>query len=908
MSRTIWSSTNIQIRGLAGSSGKPKRSSKSQALYKQSKNGNSRSKTKDKSSTKGIVSLVNLNLYIPFYYKTLGGTFPESKIHEMITKQKLYHDNLIRHHGIVDGTKRFKDVGLYALHLTEGRSPSKPSWVRTGLVDKWPSKLHHLRPVYHLLKDNKLPRDDRKLETELRRFLLTMLKINRVVAHHNKVETKDLQQKFLLQPSLVNDFTKFVKIRLASVSSDIVRNKLRIEPVFGSARGPNSMPKTESALKEAYAICHRHPKFLEAFTNLCEETNNPSFLNYLKHCSSKYESELGSVKKTEVIKLRKLTSIPDAGNKSRTIAICDFWTQCALATLEKVVVRITSNLFNKHIAFFDHHAGWKNILKQDTHLQRQLVSLDATNWTDNLPNALQYIVLQTLFGTHIAKAWKSLSVECEWHVHGSDLKVKYGRGQGMGTRGSFAIAQLTNLLFIEFIYSQQYPDLPSPYFMEVGDDMVVQDPDLKFSGWFEAIGVPVNISKSKFSTVVGNFVEFVSRNGVDGHDYSIVSPNLVVKASQNDFYLLTLQRHLRERGVQFTLEEMFQLKHDSLKFQDKNVETFNARRSKNLLLASLLKLGFPSEEILLEENYLSYLDTMEDIHIKNFLVTLAYMPVLKLIAYSESHYKADLSTKKARAYLFTCVDQYKASLDKDIWAVAQKFDWSPKMVKAVSALVNLDIKKNQRIESGTAVNSDESWQVPQAIELVLNSDGSSSAVVNNDYLTHVYALNRNVNDIVNDYRVSDRVSLFDNRNHAVLLQLMADLNRCVNARVVIGDADKTSVEVIYRTGNELSAKEEKVELDLTHTYLQELRLLNAVKTVSDYSDIKFIAPNIVDDGSDLDISTTTSDRDINDPLAAPGETSPEAPNPSHGGMTGDYSPASSSQTAVAAKDSMEGQE
>lgn len=82
----------------------------------------------------------------------------------------------------------------------------------------------------------------------------------------------------------------------------------------------------------------------------------------------------------------------------------------------------------------------------------------------------------------------------------------------MGTKGSFVIAQLTNLLFVEFLLEKHYGSDHSLFFTEVGDDMVVEDPGFHLKGEFEDIGVPINAAKTKHSTVEGSFVEFVSRN------------------------------------------------------------------------------------------------------------------------------------------------------------------------------------------------------------------------------------------------------------------------------------------------------------------------------------------------------------------------------------------------------------
>jgi len=82
----------------------------------------------------------------------------------------------------------------------------------------------------------------------------------------------------------------------------------------------------------------------------------------------------------------------------------------------------------------------------------------------------------------------------------------------MGTKGSFAIAMLTNMLFIKFCYNKYYPGLFDPFFLEVGDDMTLQDIDNKFVNLFEGIGVPINLNKTKSMTKLGSFVEYVSRN------------------------------------------------------------------------------------------------------------------------------------------------------------------------------------------------------------------------------------------------------------------------------------------------------------------------------------------------------------------------------------------------------------
>jgi len=50
--------------------------------------------------------------------------------------------------------------------------------------------------------------------------------------------------------------------------------------------------------------------------------------------------------------------------------------------------------------------------------------------------------------------------------------VKFNRGQGMGTNGSFDIATATDLFLLEMIYKQDYKMIPDKTtYNKVGDDL-----------------------------------------------------------------------------------------------------------------------------------------------------------------------------------------------------------------------------------------------------------------------------------------------------------------------------------------------------------------------------------------------------------------------------------------------------
>jgi len=80
------------------------------------------------------------------------------------------------------------------------------------------------------------------------------------------------------------------------------------------------------------------------------ESRADSFKSLIESCPKE-------MKKWSKIILRKLTSFPDSGNKSRVIAISDYWTQSSLVPIEKLVISVTKELYSKNIAFYGHSAG-----------------------------------------------------------------------------------------------------------------------------------------------------------------------------------------------------------------------------------------------------------------------------------------------------------------------------------------------------------------------------------------------------------------------------------------------------------------------------------------------------------------------------------------------------------------------
>jgi len=248
--------------------------------------------------------------------------------------------------------------------------------------------------------------------------------------------------------------------------------------------------------------------------------------------------------------LRTLTSIRDTGNKSRTVAIVDVWTQLLLTPFENKVILCLNSMFGDVSSFHNHQRGWGKFKK---HIRHGIRSIDLTAWTDHLSADLQQIVVSELFNDDFAREWRSLVVDCDWFSKSVDGPIRYGKGQGMGTKGSFAIASLTDHFLTEFLLSKHYPDKVAAnpresLYNRVGDDLWIWDPDEKIS---DAIAneylMPINKTKSKYASDENLKGEFVSMNMNHGKEVSRISMRVMLDMKGDLFNLPRLISHLEER-------------------------------------------------------------------------------------------------------------------------------------------------------------------------------------------------------------------------------------------------------------------------------------------------------------------------------------------------------------------------
>lgn len=520
-----------------------------------------------------VLELVLNNVLNTVHKQELLANFNIRKSIDEVIK---FHNDLILYLGIEFGTKKYKQVQNYCIQLMEGNlKPEEVDRLSVGIKDRWPNALGSIRPLWHQIRD-KGPY--RYVGDQIIR---TLFSIQRTVEDFTNMDLSMIEYKGEVDRGLLKEFSEFSENKLKEFGykindGELIDDFIIKPPLSIEASGPNKVPKSQSAAYESFLLVNDEELF-PPFKNMCKLTKSQEFLGFVEHVADKYrtnkskkpfigpetkESIIRDVFKSENVEssnikgcLRKITAVPDVGNKSRIVAIPDYFTQCLLTPFENKILKVIKTLYPESSNIFDHSGGFD---KLKLAIKPGTACLDASSWTDTFSVKFQRPLVKTIFGSEFADNWVSLVVRCKWSVKGGETRLMYRTGQGMGTKGSFAIASLAYLMLMEFLTRKHYPSLIDNIkdkgkrfegiFNQIGDDSWNQDPKgLIFEDLTKLCGIPINKSKSKFATDDNLVGEFVSRNLNYGHDVSRISSSLCRNVGENIFYLTNLHIHINER-------------------------------------------------------------------------------------------------------------------------------------------------------------------------------------------------------------------------------------------------------------------------------------------------------------------------------------------------------------------------
>jgi hypothetical protein len=491
---------------------------------------------KAKSQTTGTIKKVP-KVFIMIIEEYLNGIELPFTVQEIIDQLVNFHNELIFNHGVVDGTKRFNTTRLYVINYLEGSKPENPPYMAVSKKYSFPSKLFKMLGLFTNVIDNHCAKSDRVIRS--------LFYLNRLSCDNNKLDLTEIIKEFSLDPKLKSDFHTFIKVWKKRVSFDRSPDLITEPTEKLVSSGPNRRPKWETADVEAKALVNS--PLASSFETLCCLTGNQNLWTFIQGVANLQPPRKGT-------RLRYLTAIADKGNKSRAVALSDYWTQILLRPLMSDVQKIIHEYFHDYCSSKSHEQGFQKLKK---FIRLGIKSYDITSWTDGFPAELQKIVLEELYSKELAHSWYSLVVTCDWEAKDTDGPINYKRGQGMGTAGSFDIATLTDLLVLEFVYYKFYkinlrqhkPNQPL-LFNKVGDDLWCYDPENYIYNFYtKDLGIDINLSKTKEVTDTNLVAEYVSRNLNYDVDVSRISTNICRAVGKNLLDLPELARHLEERDV-----------------------------------------------------------------------------------------------------------------------------------------------------------------------------------------------------------------------------------------------------------------------------------------------------------------------------------------------------------------------
>jgi hypothetical protein len=455
---------------------------------------------------------------------------------EMVDQVIDFHNQLIKDHKIIDGTKRFNIVRTYIINLMERKPGNEnPPFTAVSNRHKFPSSMFKMLDLFLNVVKRKCQTSDRTIRS--------IFYINRLCSDNNKPDFSTITQEHKVADKTLIRFRNFIRKWKESKNFDHSPDLITEPTEKIVSNGPNGKPKWETADIEAKALSHSI--LWLPFKSLCDLTGNQNLALFVERVAENCELSI------ENVRLRYVTSIADKGNKCRLVAISDYWTQLLLRPLMKDVQYLIQKHFKGVSSAKSHKKGFNRLKKC---IRKGVKSYDISSWTDAFPASLQKIVLEELYSPELAEHWSTLVVKCEWNTKNSKTSIQYGTGQGMGTAGSFDIATLTDLLVLEMLYVEEYGHSikknKSTLYNKVGDDLWCYDPEnYIYIFYTKDLNLGINIMKTKSVSPDNNVGEYVSRNINNSKDVSRISANICRSIQKNILNIPELARHLEERDV-----------------------------------------------------------------------------------------------------------------------------------------------------------------------------------------------------------------------------------------------------------------------------------------------------------------------------------------------------------------------
>jgi hypothetical protein len=337
---------------------------------------------------------------------------------------------------------------------------------------------------------------------------------------------------------------------MAEFNSRVRANKRH----FTSSSGPNG-PALQNASWDAKAILN-DPKLRKFLHDWCQLTGQQSIwkaaVSANIYCRNMFGFDEPVKVADKVVYHSKLHVIYEKGDKSRIIAMADYWTQDALTPLHDTLFHFLGKIDNDFT--MNQEKGF-NFVK-DTLCQGnfdQVASLDLSAATDRLPVWYQAKILSHLFNSDkIGQAWRDLISNRSFYLEKENKYIRYACGQPMGLKSSFAMLGLMHHVVVQIaamkagMGARSFSD-----YAILGDDIVLAHGSviMEYRNYMDYIGQDISDLKSLFSRSTPHSAEFCKRLIVEGQEASPFPAGLLVQVGKSGKFAPQLQAVMIMRNL-----------------------------------------------------------------------------------------------------------------------------------------------------------------------------------------------------------------------------------------------------------------------------------------------------------------------------------------------------------------------
>jgi hypothetical protein len=202
---------------------------------------------------------------------------------------------------------------------------------------------------------------------------------------------------------------------------------------------------------------------------------------------------LGSFFPVKGGKIRKLVGISDK-EKSRTIAILDYWSQTVLRPVHFFLFGVLRKI--PQDVTFNQGSFLEKVLEWDS---REFYSIDLKDATDRFPVDLISRVLEGAFTQEWVHHWRNIMVGYPFSSSEGDVSYRVGNPMGAySSWASFAVAHH----FVVYDCCRELGILwESARYVVLGDDILIGDPELAqaYRSRLSSLGVSVSVEKTLVS-------------------------------------------------------------------------------------------------------------------------------------------------------------------------------------------------------------------------------------------------------------------------------------------------------------------------------------------------------------------------------------------------------------------------